>query len=188
MRGCSRHRQSAGIAISEFLFILTFVGALVLVGFLGRISMQEARRTEAAKEQAVKMLQWFESLSTNAGEISSAIKDPCKAGESAEKGAVASGAATWQSCREALALEGGPLHGYVNPFSDEYAVFNEKCDRKNIATRGAIVVEEALKVPSGQPAAFAPMQDGRPLEKELAFRVTICDKGSFPIKIGEAKL
>ena len=35
MRGCSRHRQSAGIAISEFLFILTFVGALVLgLGFL----------------------------------------------------------------------------------------------------------------------------------------------------------
>jgi hypothetical protein len=187
MRGCSKH-QVAGIALSEFLFILTLVGALVLVGFLGRISMQEARRTEAAKEQAVKFVQWFESLSANAGEIPSAIKEQCKTAEPGDKGAPAAGGATWQTCRDALALEGGPLHGYVNPFSAEYAVFNEKCDRKNIATRGAIVVEEALKVPPGQAAVFAAMQDARQLEKELAFRVTICDKGSFPIKIGEAKL
>ncbi len=187
MRGCSR-RHFAGIALSEFLFILTLTGALVLVGFLGRISMQEARRTEAAKEQAVKMVQWFESLSANASEITAAIKDQCGVAEPVEKTASTSVAKTWQTCREALALEGGPLYGYVNPFGEENPLFNEKCDRKNISTRGAIIVEESLKVPPGQPAAFAPMQDGRLLEKDLAFRVTICDKGSFPIKIGEAKL
>jgi len=187
MRGCSR-RHFAGIALSEFLFILTLTGALVLVGFLGRISMQEARRTEAAKEQAVKMVQWFESLSANSEDIPPSLKEQCVAVDPSDKSGSGKSASTWQSCRNALAMEGGPLHGYTNPFSENNAVFNEKCDRKDLATRGGIVVEESLKVPPGQPAVFAPIQDGRSLEKDLTLRVTICDKGSFPIKIGETKL
>lgn len=187
MRGCCR-RHFSGIALSEFLFVVTLIGALVLVGFLGGISVQEARRTDAAKERAVKMVQWFESLSANASETTAAIKDQCGVAEPVEKTASTSVAKTWQACREALALEGGPLYGYVNPFGEENPLFSEKCDRKNISTRGAIIVEESLKVPPGLPAAFAPIQDGRLLERGLAFRVTICDKGSYPIKIGEAKL
>lgn len=187
MIGCGK-RCMAGLALSEFLFILMLIGALVLVGFLGHLSMREARRTEAAKAQAVKLVQWFEGLASDSNEISAELKAQCAAGQPADKAAPAKAGITWQSCRDALGREGGPLHGYVNPFSDEYAVFNEKCDRKNIATRGAIIVEEAQKVPPGQPAVYSPMLDERPLEKELAFRVTICDKGSFPIKIGEAKL
>lgn len=187
MRGCSKCYWG-GLALSEFLFILMLVAALGLVGFLGRISLQEARRTDAAKEQAVKMLRWLDSLSANSNDIAPALKAHCVAGQPEDQSAAVKTGSAWQTCRDALALEGGPLHGYINPFSAEFPVFSEKCDRKNIATRGAIIVEESLKVPPGQTAKFVPMQAGRLLENGLAVRVTICDKGSYPIKIGEANL
>lgn len=56
MGGCDS-RNSKGLVLSKF--ILMRVSALVLVGFLGRLSLQATRHIEAAKEHVGKMLQWF---------------------------------------------------------------------------------------------------------------------------------
>ena len=159
------------------------LGSLAMVGVLGRMSLAEARKTDSSKDRAVALLQWFDDLAADPAKVDLAQRDKCKPDD------VANGSGkTWLACRNALLAEGGPLHGVVNPFDSEYSVFGDKCDRKNTATRGIIVVEESLKVMPGQPAAFGPMPPTRPLEKDLGFRVTVCDKGSFPIKVGESKL
>lgn len=176
-------RRMRGLALSELAFIMCLLGALALVGALGWMSLAEERRTDRAKGRAVALLQWFDDLAADPAKVDLAQRDQCtpdKVANGSEK--------TWLSCRNALLAEGGPLHGFVNPFDSEYPVFGDKCERKNTATRGIIVVQESLKVPPGQPAAFAPMPPTRPLEKDLGFRVIVCDKGSFPIKVGESKL
>lgn len=176
-------RRMRGLALSELAFIMCLLGALALVGALGWMSLTEERRTDRAKGRAVALLQWFDDLAADPAKVDLAQRDQCtpdKVANGSEK--------TWLACRNALLAEGGPLHGFVNPFDSEYPVFGDKCERKNTATRGIIVVQESLKVPPGQPAAFAPMPPTRPLEKDLGFRVIVCDKGSFPIKVGESKL
>ncbi len=176
-------RRMRGLALSELAFIMCLLGALALVGALGWMSLAEERRTDRAKGRAVALLQWFDDLAADPAKVDLAQRDQCtpdKVANGSEK--------TWLSCRNALLAEGGPLHGFVNPFDSEYPVFGDKCERKNTATRGIIVVQESLKVPPGQPAAFAPMPPTRPLEKDLGFRVIVCDKGSFPIKVGESRL
>ncbi len=176
-------RRMRGLALSELAFIMCLLGALALVGALGWMSLTEERRTDRAKGRAVALLQWFDDLAADPAKVDLAQRDQCtpdKVANGSEK--------TWLSCRNALLAEGGPLHGFVNPFDSEYPVFGDKCERKNTATRGIIVVQESLKVPPGQPAAFAPMPPTRPLEKDLGFRVIVCDKGSFPIKVGESRL
>ena len=176
-------RRMRGLALSELAFIMCLLGALALVGALGWMSLTEERRTDRAKGRAVALLQWFDDLAADPAKVDLAQRDQCtpdKVANGSEK--------TWLSCRNALLTEGGPLHGFVNPFDSEYPVFGDKCERKNTATRGIIVVQESLKGPPGQPAAFAPMPPTRPLEKDLGFRVIVCDKGSFPIKVGESKL
>ena len=176
-------RRMHGLALSELMFIVCLLGALALVGVLGWMSLADARKTERSKDRAVALLQWFDDLAAGPAKVDLAQRDKCTPDE------VANGSGkTWLACRNALLAEGGPLHGIVNPFDSEYAVFGDKCERKNTATRGIIVVQESLKVPPGQPAAFAPMPPTRPLEKDLGFRVIVCDKGSFPIKVGESKL
>ena len=176
-------RRMRGLALSELAFIMCLLGALALVGALGWMSLAEERRTDRAKGRAVALLQWFDDLAADPAKVDLAQRDQCtpdKVANGSEK--------TWLSCRNALLAEGGPLHGFVNPFDSEYPVFGDKCERKNTATRGIIVIQESLKVPPGQPAAFGLMAPTRALEKDLGFRVIVCDKGSFPIKVGESKL
>jgi hypothetical protein len=161
---------------------------MVLVFFVGRLSLEEARRTETVKQSAIDLLKWFDDFSEDSSKVSAELVANCKPVEVNAGNAEKPAGKTWQGCREALVAEGGPLHGVLNPFDAQAPVFNEKCDRGQLTTRGAIVVDESLKVPPGQPAAFAPMPLNRILEKDLAFRVLVCDKGSFAIKIGESKL
>jgi len=185
-------RRNQGLVLSEVMFILLLISALIMVAFVGRLAMEEAKRTELAKETAIELLKWFDELASDSSKIPAALQEKCKPVEPAEGAAAKTGPAvtdkTWAGCRDALLAEGGPLHGLTNPFEPEYLIFSEKCDRGNRATRGTVVVEESLKVAPGQPAAFAPIAHARVLEKDLGIRLAICDKGSFVIKIGESKL
>ena len=185
-------RRVHGLVFSELMFILLIISALAMVIFVGKLSLDEARRTESTKETAVGLLRWFNDLASDSSKVSAALQEKCKPADpvtgSAPKTEGAVTETTWAACRDALLAKGGPLHEVKNPFKSEYSVFSEKCQRGNQATRGTIVVEESLKVAPGQPAAFAPIPLARALEKDLGIRFTICDKGSFVIKIGESKL
>ncbi len=185
-------RRNQGLVLSEVMFILLLISAMVLVVVVGRLSLDEAQRSEVAKGTAITLLKWFDELGSDASKVPAALQEKCRPAEPAEDAAakteVKVAARTWAECRDALLAEGGPLHEAKNPFEPDYSVFSEKCDRSNRATRGTVVVEESLKVAPGQPAAFAPIAHARVLEKDLGIRIAICDKGSFVIKIGESKL
>ena len=181
-------RKICGFASSEWTFIGLLIGAMVLVVYVGRFSLVEARRTEEVKQNAVVLLKWFDDLNTDSSAVSAELVSRCKPASVMAGNTEKNTEKTWQGCRDALSAEGGPLHGVLNPFDAQAPVFNEKCDRSQLVTRGAIVVDEALKMPPGQSAVFVPMALNRTLEKDLSFRVVVCDKGSFAIKIGESKL
>lgn len=181
-------QRERGLVLSELMFIVLLVSAMVLVVFVGRLSLDEARRTEAAKEAGVLLLKALDELSAESAAPPAAVRDRCKPGEAAAPKEGEPAEKTWTACREALTAAGGPLHEFKNPFEQDYAVFAEKCDRNNRTTRGAIVVEELLKGAPGQPATYAPIAASRALEKDLGIRIAVCDKGSFVIKIGESKL
>ncbi len=48
-------RRSHGLVFSELLLILLILSAVVMVVFVSKLPLDEARRTESAKETTVKL-------------------------------------------------------------------------------------------------------------------------------------
>ena len=63
----------------------------------------------------------------------------------------------------------------------------EKCDKSDLSTRGAISLSNLVSTPLGSavPVVISPLKEGDAIDGKLQIRVTVCDKGGYPIKIGE---
>lgn len=166
----------------ELLFVLLLVAALVGVVFLGSLSYAEAQRTEMAKSHAQTVIEVLRALGPG-GNVPASLREPCRLREGP-----AGAGSSWAACRAGLVAPGGPLAGLPNPFDARQAFFAAQCDRTNLATRGAIVVEKGYAPVPGAPVAYGPLEDGEVLARGLLLRVLACDKGAFSIRVGELKL
>ena len=71
-------RRVHGLVFSELMFILLIISALAMVIFVGKLSLDEARRTESTKETAVGLLRWFNDLASDSSKVSAALQEKCK--------------------------------------------------------------------------------------------------------------
>ena len=67
-------RRVHGLVFSELMFILLIISALAMVIFVGKLSLDEARRTESTKETAVGLLRWFNDLASDSSKISAVLR------------------------------------------------------------------------------------------------------------------
>lgn len=95
----------------------------------------------------------------------------------------------WNDCARALFEEGGPLADVRNAFSGEAIGLIARCDPASRASPGQLVLERVSATPPGSavPMLVAPVAPDAAMDQPLTLRVTVCDKGGYGVKIGEAE-
>ena len=94
---------------------------------------------------------------------------------------------TWGPCLKALTTQGGPLANMVNPFSHKPIAVVPKCDMTDRQLAGSLVLEKIQPTPPGSaiPTVNSPLTESDPIDQKMQIRITVCDKGAYPIRIAE---
>lgn len=94
---------------------------------------------------------------------------------------------TWGPCLKAISTQGGPLADKYNPFSQKPIAIVAKCDMADRALAGTMALEKTLPTPPGSAVPFisSPLMESDSIEKKMQIRITMCDKGAYPIRISE---
>lgn len=172
---------------ADKLFLLFLSAMLALVCWLGVINYGEGLKTEDAKRNGEVWLAWFAEAGANRFDTGYAEK-ACAGGEAPVQKGKPSASATWGACAKHL-LSATPLKDLLDPFTGNPHRFVSACNPTDHTLVGAIVLENLIPTPPGSPTPFVagPLLDTEPIDRKLQVRVTICDKDSNPIKIGEAE-
>jgi len=184
----NEHAASPGLTITDQLFLLFLVFVIAMVTWLGVLNYEEGSKTEIAKRNGEAWMAWLAEAGAHRFEADFAHKacaggvkpaqDPTKTTEAV--------AGTWGACVKYLLAE-TELKELRNPFFGELPQFAAACNPADRSLVGALVLEDLTPTPPGSPVPFVASQliDSDSIENKLQVRVTICDKGSDPIKIGE---
>jgi len=94
---------------------------------------------------------------------------------------------TWGPCLKVLTAQNGPMSEYLNPFSQKAIVIVPKCDMADRSLAGSMSLEKTVPTPPGSavPVISSPLTDSDSIESKMQIRVTMCDKGAYPIRIAE---
>ena len=115
---------------------------------------------------------------------------PSAEGETLAKAAPAAPAAaapkTWGTCLEAI-LKNTALKDVVNPFTGKPPEFIEKCDPADYTLHGNIAIEKSVANPVGSAVAatVSPLVAADAIDTKLQLKLSICDKGAYPVKVSE---
>lgn len=96
---------------------------------------------------------------------------------------------TWGKCIAAFKAIKDPVVERVNPFSSNPVTFVAKCDPSNQSLAGSIVLEKLTPPPLGSasPPTASALLESDEIASKLQLRITICDKGAYPIRIAETE-
>jgi len=115
---------------------------------------------------------------------------PASEGETPAKAAPAAPAAaapkTWGTCLEAI-LKSTELKDVVNPFTGKPPEFVETCDPADYTLHGNIAIEKSVANPVGSAVAatVSPLVAADAIDTKLQLKLSICDKGGYPVKVSE---
>ena len=115
---------------------------------------------------------------------------PAAEGETPAKAVPAAPAAaapkTWGTCLEAI-LKSTELKDVVNPFTGKPPEFVEKCDPADYTLHGNIAIEKSVANPVGSAVAatVSPLVAADAIDTKLQLKLSICDKGAYPVKVSE---
>jgi len=189
----SGHRKY-GVTPTDTIF-LVFLGLVVIgVCWLGKIAYLEGGKTEISKRNGEVWLAWFakarkERFDAGYEPVScSGRSEPSIAGVAGP--VTQPDTQTWASCLEVLTRDKGALAHLRNPFFESPMIFAAKCEPGNRKLTGALVFEKITPTPPGSAVAsvVSPLVDADPVGKPFQVRITVCDKGAYPILIGETEL
>lgn len=157
-------------------FMVLMALLMVFVFWLTTVNYQEGMKTELAKRNGEAWVEWLTTAGTT--RFDEGYKDaPCSG--KAEPG-------TWGECASYIKTQ-TPLKGLVNTFFDKPPELIAACNKEDRSTTGAIVIENLVATPPGSavPVIVKPLADEDLITSKLQLRVTICDKGGYPIKVSE---
>jgi hypothetical protein len=187
---------------TDLLFMGSMVLVLLAVAWVGKLSYSEGMKTEVTKRNGEAMVKWLTEASAGrdapdyqpaACATVQAPEPPPEETQPSTAPAVSgttSAAPTprlWGECVKHLFTPPGPLAGLQNPFFEEPLQFVAKCEPSDRTLTGALVLEKLTPTPPGSPVPFvtSPLLDSDPIDQKIQLRVTVCDKGAYPIRIAE---
>ena len=93
---------------------------------------------------------------------------------------------TWGACFEYL-MNKSELKDMLNPFTNEAPLFVAACIPSDPNLPGAILIEKLTPTPPGSavPVINSQLVNTDPIDQKLQLRISVCDKGSYAIKIAE---
>ena len=166
---------------SDLFFLGFLILNLCVVAYLGKDLYQVAINLEKAKAQGEVFLAWSEEFNKNIDATPGPTPKSCFPKEKSEK------ENTWGDCIADLFGAEGTFKDFVNHINHAHPVFSKACSKADQESSGTLVFDKITPGPTGAPT-YAPLGDSEILGKGLNYRVGICDRGFYLIKIGEATL
>lgn len=189
----------------DYGFMALIVVVLIAVTILGVMSFREANKTEGTKRNGEQWAAWFTKASETrfapgyaiaacaGGAKSAAAPATAPAGEDAKpadapaaEAVAAPAAGTWGACLAHL-MSATEMKDMVNPFTGKAPNFIAGCDPADRSLVGSIVLEKSTANPPGSAVATVTSQlvDADLIAEKLALKISVCDKGSYAVKVAE---
>ena len=178
----------------DWLFLLSCVLALALVAWFGKMNYTEANKTETAKRNGEAVVTWMQEATAGRFEPDFAVAacagtapPPAGSVPSPDKTATTKAPNTWGGCLEAILKESN-MKALDNPFQDGLALhFAPACNTEDRRLAGNIVIEKITPNPPGSavPSITSQLVDADSIAEKLALKVSVCDKGSYAVKVAE---
>jgi len=180
--------KTLGPTTADYLFMVFLAGVLVCVTWLGVLNYREGNKTEDSKRNGEAWAVWLTEAS--GARFDADFKHPaCKGGVKPTQDPAKSPppvAGTWGACLAYLMAE-TELKDLRNPFFNELPQLVPQCIPSDRQIMGAIVLEDLMATPPGSPVPFVvtPLVESDSIDYKMQVRITVCDKGGYPIKITE---
>ena len=189
----------------DYGFMALIVAVLIAVTLLGVKSVREASKTEGTKRNGEQWAAWFTKASETrfapdyaiaacaGGAKPAAAPAALAAGEEAKPAdapaadaATAPAAGTWGTCLAHL-TSATEFKDMVNPFTGKAPNFITACDPADRSLVGSIVLEKSTANPPGSAVATVTSQlvDADVIAEKMALKISVCDKGSYAVKVAE---
>ena len=189
----------------DYGFMALIVVVLIAVTLLGVHSVRVALKTEGTKRNGEQWAAWFTKASETrfapdyaiaacaGGAKPVAAPAAAAAGEEAKPAdapaadaAAAPAVGTWGACLAHL-TGAGEFKDMVNPFTGKAPNFIPACDPADRSLVGSIVLEKSTANPPGSAVATVTSQlvDADLIAEKLALKISVCDKGSYAVKVAE---
>ena len=193
------------LTAGDYGFIAFIVLVLIAVTMLGVIDHREAMKTEGSKRNGEQWAAWFAKASETrfapdyaipacaGGAKPAAAPATAPAGEDAKPAdapaadaAAAPAAGTWGACLAHL-MSATEMKDMVNPFTGKAPNFIPACNPADHSLVGSIVVEKTTANPPGSavPTVTSQLVDADSIAEKLALKISVCDKGSYAVKVAE---
>lgn len=180
--------------LTDLTFLASMVLMLALVAWVGKLSYLEGMKTEVSKRNGEAWAKWFSEtgaerfkkdygLHVCSGEAAGAPSpDPALPAT-----ATPAKSHEWGECLKYLTTSAGPLASLRNPFFDGPLTIAPKCDPVDRSLTGALVLEKLVPTPPGSTVPFVTSQllEKDSIAQKVQIRVTVCDKGAYPIRVAE---
>jgi len=189
----------------DYAFMAVIVVVLIAVTILGVISHREASKTEGTKRNGEQWVAWFTKASETrfapdyaiaacaGGAKPAAAPATAPAGEDAKPAdapaadaAAAPAAGSWGACLAHL-MSATEFKDMVNPFTGKAPNFLPACNPADRSHVGSIVIEKTTANPPGSavPTVTSQLVDADLIAEKLALKLSVCDKGSYAVKVAE---
>ncbi len=184
--------------LADWVFILIVLAILSLVAKLGHAAYLEAMHTENSKKNGEELSAWLTDIGTTrfkknfsqhacAGGKAPVIPAAVDADGDGEPDPITEPIpGTWGACFHYMLAE-TKFKELVNPFFNEPPQFIAACNPDDESLMGAIVLEKMITTPPGSavPVINSQLIETDPIDQKMQLRVSVCDKGSYAIKIAE---
>ena len=162
----------------DILFLIFLACVLVCVAWVGVLSHEEGIKNEVTKQNGEAWVKWLKDNSEPRLQEDFAIES-CAAS--------AMGRRRWGDCFNEIMESVKELNGLKNAFTGESVAFIAKCDPKDRSTIGSMILEKIVPTPPGSavPTVASQLVEMDAIDTKVALKLTVCDKGGYPIKVDE---
>jgi hypothetical protein len=162
----------------DIMFLIFLTCALVCVGWVGVLSYEEGNKNEVTKQNGEAWVKWLKENSEPRLQEDFALES-CAASAMERR--------RWGDCYTEIMDKVKELKSLKNAFTDEPLVFIAKCDPKDHSTVGNIILEKIVPTPPGSavPTVASQLVEMDAIDTKVALKMTVCDKGGYPIKVDE---
>ena len=163
---------------SDILFLILLACVMAAVAWVGVLAYKEGYKNEVTKHNGEAWVKWMKDNSEARTQEGFSVEN-CAASETERK--------RWGDCFKELTEKVAPLNNLTNPFLNVPVHFVAKCDPKDRSTVGGIFLEKLVATPMGSavPVVASQLVDIDPIDTKLSLKLTVCDKGGYPVKVDE---
>lgn len=178
-------KGGGGLSFGEYGFLALMALVLVTITWIGVLSYQQGMHTENTKRNGEAWVTWLTANSAKRFEADYALA-ACAGGPAAAVASEPAAPKTWGTCLEAI-QKTTELKDQVNPFTGKPPEFVETCDPADYTLHGDITIEKSVANPVGSavPATASPLVASDAIDTKLQLKLSICDKGGYPVKVSE---